>query len=149
MLSRVSFLSTFIGLQFLNIMTLVVICLIKKCKTVISSSHTTGLRYHNGKRVVRNEILGRCLCFKMNLLENSSVGRNKKNIKYTLMETFSWNFTMPQKRCTCLWVRSAAYLRLSPEETEGMAPWAAPVPCKAAVISWLFKLLIDMHKLNA
>lgn len=23
------------------------------------------------------------------------------------------------------------------------------VPCKAAVISWLFKLLSDMHKLNA
>lgn len=23
------------------------------------------------------------------------------------------------------------------------------VPCKAAVISWLFKLLIDMQKLNA
>lgn len=69
-------------------MTLVVICLIKKCKIVIFLSYIIGLRYYNGKRVVRNEILGRCLCFKMNLFENSFVGRNKKNIKYILMETF-------------------------------------------------------------
>lgn len=130
MLSKVSLLNKIIGLRFLKLWhNSNNLSLIKNAMSVFPPSYTTSLRYHNCERVTRSEILVgvcalKCICWKVVLW------KNEKNIRYTSMETFSWNVNVPQKRWARLRVTSAAYLCPSSEEIEGYAPIGARVLAK-------------------
>lgn len=149
MLSRVSFLNKITGLRFLKLQhNSNNLSLIKNAMSVFPPSHTISLRYHNCERVIRNEILVgvwalKCICLKVVLWKNEKKYQIYINGNVFLKcQCTTEEMCMVTSQIQCLPVSQLRGDR-------GICMYRSSCSCKAAVISWLFKLLIDMQKLNA